>query len=826
MDAVSGLTRGERVRRLRRDAGLSQEELAARAGISLRSVSNLERDAPHAPRRETLRLVAEALGVSGVERERLLDAAPARPPPPPPRSAVPHNLPASPNPLIGRGSEVATVRRAMRRTGARLVTLLGPGGVGKTRLAVAVAGEARPAFPDGAWFADLTPIADPDLVWATVVQILGLPPPENRPALEVLTDHLRERRTLLLLDNCERMLPAATAVADLLAACPGLTVLATSREPLRLRWEHRIPVPPLSVPDPDAPPDPERLARVASVRLFVERARAATPAFALDAGNAAAVAAICTRLDGLPLAIELAAARVSELPPLAMLARLERSLRVLRWEANDLPARHRTLQAAIDWSHDLLPVAERALFRRLAVFAGGFTPEAAADVGDADALGLDPFAALAALAEKGLVHVLESEEDGPRFGLLETMREYGRERLAADGELDRTRTRHAAHFLALAERADRELTGPGQAAWLERLAGEHDNLRAALRWTLDRPSLDLGPRLASVLARFWYMHGDFSEGRRWLGEALARGGAVAPATRARALRGISVLMCLQGDYGPATEALEESLVLGRQIGDEDGIAASCHNLGTVAMFRADYDRAGPLFEECVRLGRRLGDRPGLARSLGNLGIVERRRGRPERAVPLLEESVALFRALGDRHGTAISLADLGLAALNRGDDGWAAALLEESLALVADADDEEGSTELRTSLGRALLGQRDYRRAIALFRESLPRLVDAGNRDAAAHALQGLAAARAALGDARGAARLFGAAAALREAVGAPLAPADRAAHDRDLAATRAALDEAAFAAAWAAGQALPLDQAVAEALAPTPDEAGPRPAV
>jgi predicted ATPase/class 3 adenylate cyclase len=561
----------------------------------------------------------------------------------------PNNLPAQPTPLVGREREAAAAVALLGRDDVRLLTLTGPGGTGKTRLGLQVAADLLEAFPDGCWFVDLAPLADPALVPSAIASVLGVREEGGRPLAEALADHLRDKALLLVLDNLEQLLPAAApGIGGLLAACPGLTVLATSRAPLRLRAEREWPVPPLGLPDRARLPPLDRLTQYAAVRLFAERAQAVRPDFAVTTANAPAVAEICWRLDGLPLAIELAAARVKAFPPEALLRRLERRLGALTGGARDLPLRQQTLRGAIAWSHDLLGEAERVLFRRLAVFAGGATLEAAEAVAGPDGEA-DVFGALASLVDQSLVRQGEGPgalpEGEPRFSMLETIREYGLEQLERSGEAEEAHERHATFFLALAEAAEGELGGPAQGAWLGRLEDEHANLRAALGWALERePGTAL--RLGGALRGFWEARGHLTEGRGWLERALAGGGGAPAELRAKGLRGAGYLAYRQGDYERAVTQFGEGLALNRALGDRAGIANSLTNLGVVAHRRGEPDRAAALYEEGLGLCRELGDRAGIARSLVNLGAVALDRGEPDRAATLLEESLGLARGLG------------------------------------------------------------------------------------------------------------------------------------------------------------------------------------
>jgi predicted ATPase/class 3 adenylate cyclase len=672
--------------------------------------------------------------------------------------ARPHNLPVLRDPLIGRARELAQVEALLARDDVGLVTLTGPGGVGKTRLALQAAADLLDRFPDGVVVSDLAPVRDPALVAPTVVQTLGVPAAGGRPPGEVLRGYLRERRLLLLLDNFEQVLGAAALVADLLRACPHLKALVTSREALRLGGERRVAVPPLALPDPrdlreGAAPPTARLARSEAVRLFVARAQAVDAQFALTAANATAVAAICARLDGLPLALELAAARVRILAPAALLARLEHRLGLLTGGARDAPARQRTLRAALDWSYDLLSVEEQTLFRRLGVFAGGFTLEAVAEVcatppgRPLDAL--DALDSLDSLVAKSLARPVEAAGAEPRFAVLESVREYALELLTAGGEEPAARRRHAAYYLALAERAEPALAGPDQGSWLDRLEQEHDNLRAALAWASEGGTMEAALRLAGALWPFWDLRGHFTEGRRWLAAALRRPGPARPAWRAKALHGAGALAWDQEDYGAARPLLEEALAVERASGNRRGIAAALDRLGDVARHQRDYELARSLCEQSLALCRELGDRPGTAAALTNLANVARRQGDQGRAQAFYEQSLAVSREVGDRRGIGWALNGLGLVASARGEDRRARAHYEASLVAFREVDDRRGiASLLLTNAWHVAQPQGDYARARALCEESLALSRELGDRRGVGFAQARLAQIAAARGDA------------------------------------------------------------------------------
>jgi non-specific serine/threonine protein kinase len=736
----------------------------------------------------------------------------------------PTNLPAALTSFVGRETELAHVRRLL--DGARLVTLGGAGGVGKTRLALEVARTVRDRYPDGLWLVDLAALADPALVPQAVATVVHVTVAAGQTATEALAAALQSKQVLLVLDNCEHLLSSSGVpglAETLLRACPALQLLATSREPLGVGGEVLCRVPSLALPPVmPAPLTAAQAGRYEAVRLFVERAVAAEPRFALTAQTAPTVAQICRRLDGIPLAIELAAARAPMLTVEQIAARLDNALRLLARGPASAPPRQQTLEATLDWSYDLLSDLEQRLFDRLSVFAGGFTLEAAEAVCGGDGIDRDDVLDLLAdLVAKSLVTRTEPAGTGAaRYRLLEPIRQYGWLNLRVAGEATALRLRHRDWFLALAEEAAPALRRPEQAIWLERLGTDHDNLRAALEWCrTEAAEAAAGARLAVALWRYWEVRGPLIEGRQWLEWALDTHDTP-PSLRATAANAAGVLARQHGDLAGAGALFERSLALAREIGDAMAVARSLNNLGELAMTRDDHAAARSFLEESMALWRRPEDQWELARTLHNLGAVAYRRGDLATARELFAEVLAMKRAAGDRQGTASAVNNLGLIAMAMGDLVAARPLLGESLAIYEGLGDRRRAAHTLQGLADLARLEGDHPRSARLFGHSLRIYGEVGDQVGVAHCLESLGVVTASAGDDARAARLFGAAEGCRRMLALPLPPAGLAEHEAAVATVRGGLGDSAFAAAWEAGEAMTPEQAIEYAVGATaPDD-------
>ncbi|MCW3096940.1 MAG: hypothetical protein JWL77_2558 [Chthonomonadaceae bacterium] len=815
--------------------------------------SRLRQDLNAAPAPEI-----EALYRRLIRQERPTVVVETRPKPPP---EMRRHLPVPLSDLIGREGEILEILHWMQRR--RLVTLVGTGGIGKTRLSIAVAEAALPRFEQGVWFVDLAALTDAARVPHVTARALGITEEGDRPVMEILTEALESRSLLLVLDNCEHLADAcATLAGSLLSACPALSILASSRQALNVMGEQvyrvpSLPVPPAELLGPDTSPDdqekdPHFLMEYEAVGLFMDRAVRANSAFRLTRRNAPAVVEICRQLDGIPLAIEMAAARLRSLSVGEIRSRLEDRFRLLTGGNQGVLPRQQTLRAAIDWSYDQLAETERTLLRRLSAFAGGWTQEAAESVCGEE---LDVPDTLASLVDKSLVLRREGEDETFRYGMLETIRQYARERLEASAECAVVRRRHRDYFLTLAETLRPKLVGPERANAISVLETEHDNLRQALAFC--REALEAGAqglRLSAALWGFWRVRGHLREGRDHFAASLSHPGAQDRSKlRSDALNGAGVLAYFQGDFAAARVLHEEGLTLSREIGDSRGLANALANLGNVAATQGDYTYAQALYQESLEIKREQGDRHSVATTLNNLGNIAKEQGRYDAAHALHEESLAIERELGNRQGVASSLNNLGLLAEVRGDSAAARALYLESLELhrALGARSEEAGNLV--GLGNVACREGDYLLARTLFEESLAIRKPLGDSWGIAISLQGLGASASLLGDSATAltqlqesltirqkledrlgmaetlrslaslahctahpdraARLWGAMSALQDTIGSALSPNQQQEWQAELAAAREAIGEAAFTSVWEAGHTMTLDQAIAYAL-------------
>ena len=806
---TSDLAFSDLLRRHRRARGLTQEELAERSRLSRLAIQALEAGRRQTPREDTVQLLADALGLDDAARTHFRDAARAHRRLSTDRvadvsSSSSTNTPAPalaalatpPTRLIGRASELAQALALLRHGEGRLLTLTGPAGVGKTRLAAAIAESLHAEYPDGVIAVPLAPLRDPTLLPVTILHALGAKEWEGRPPEETLVAWLAGKQLLLLLDNAEHLVTAtATLVARLLLECPHLMLLLTSRIRLKIRGERVLPLAPLVVlgpaPAPAAVVQPRDLdADAPAVTLFIERAREAAPDLVPTESDREAIAEICRRLDGLPLAIELAAVWVRLLPPSALLARLEPRLPLLTSGARDLPARQRTLRDALAWSHELLSPAERSPFRRLSVFAGGATLDAIQEVCCHDPH-VKVLESLATLVDHSLLLQHETSTGEPRLSMLETIREYALERLAESGERDATERAHAHYYLTLALTGELALRGPEQVQWMEWLELEVNNLRAALRWAQDHDAKDVGLRLAGALWYFWFLSGRQNEGRGWLAALLVASpeAAQAPDVRAKAIVGASWLARSQGAFAEATALAGEGLALYERLADRGGRADALTTLVCVALDQDDPVRARPLAQESLALRREVGERWALGSSLNNVGYLAGVEGNLPEAAICFEEYLRLSRELGDTRSAALALYNLGDVARMQGDLERGKALLAEALALSRDVGWKEGTVQSVEGIARAVAAQ--------------------GQTQQAAH--------------------LLAAAGTLRQAAQLPLRPAEQDEYNNVVAAMRESLGDEVFEALWAAGAALSnqqvLDEAIALAAVARPSHTSPAPA-
>ncbi len=758
---------------------------------------------------------------------------------PPLRTLESHlnNLPLQPTPFIGREKELASVVALLRHPDVRLVTLTGPGGTGKTRLALQAAAELLEDFPDGVFSVELAALTDPSLVPSTIAQTLRVMEGAGKPLIESLKDYLHDKHLLLVLDNFEQVASAASVADALMKSASHLKIVVTSRVNLRLYGEHAFPVPPFDLPDPNHLPPLERLTQYEVVQLFIERAQAAKPDFQVTNENASAVAKICVRLDGLPLAIELAAARVRLLPPNALLSRLSSRLKMLTGGGVNVPARQQTLRGAIEWSYDLLSEGEQQLFRRMAVFQGGRSLEALEAVCNSEGLQIegtlqvDLLDGAESLMNSSLLQQRDGRDGEPRLWMLETIHEYAREKLqgtavyGGSGEAEALSRQHALYFMRLAEEAEPHLTDKRQQEWLDRLEDEYDNIRAALGWSGEQANgkegegeaeaagegeaegPEVGLRIGGAIWRFWFVRGLFTEGREHLGAVLARH-STSSAPPASPTSPAPTLYSTSG-IAEGSEAGRQQQSLSRSRSTSRSRAKALNGAGVLARRQGDYSSARALHEESLAFSREMGDKSGIAYSLNLLGSVAQEQGDYTSARALNEESLALMRELGDKSGTSYSLMSFGAVALLLGDYTEAHALLEESLALGRELGDKSGISYSLNSLGLVAAEQGDYTGARALHSKSLALRMDLGDKKGIAASLAGLGGVAVRVGDAERGTKLLGAVEMLLQSISAVLYREDRLPYERSVEQAREVLGEEEFEKAWQEGRARSMEEAV-----------------
>ncbi len=648
---------------------------------------------------------------------------------PPPKSltVLSNNLPVQLTNFVGREQDVATVKSLLREN--RLVTMAGAGGLGKTRLALEVAGELTEEYPNGVWLVELAPLADPALVPAQIAQAVGVREEPGRTILDSLADHLRPRKLVFMLDNCEHLISAAgDVVRHLLSMCPDIRILATSQGPLAVEGEKLWRINPLPVPKANTKFSVESLVEFGSVKLFLDRAILANPNFKLDSDNAVAIGDICRRLDGVPLAIELAAARVRSLSPSQIEERMGERFRLLTTGAATAPTRHQTLRAAVEWSYDLLAEPERLMFSRLSIFAGGFSLEAAEEVPSGE--DFDEFEALELLSElvdKSLVSA-DPIDDRVRYRMLESLRQFGAEKLSESGDEESVRGRHVSWFLNLADRAEAELQSSEQIMWLDRLEEEHDNFRQALAWGAGKNAPEEGLRLAAALRRFWEMRGFLSEGREWLDRALLNVGQSPEDVQTRALNAAGVLAYVQGDYLRAESLFTESLGFARKTIDKEAAARALVNLGNVANNQGNYSDSRSLWNQSLELAQELGDQRLIVASLNNLGNAAHNQGDYAGARSLWNESLEILQELGDRQNATKVLLNLGNLAFSQSDYSAARSLGQQSLDIRRELGDQHGIADSLNNLGNVAWAQSEYAEARTSYEQSLQIRRQLGNR--------------------------------------------------------------------------------------------------
>lgn len=808
---------GQCLKAYRKARDLTQEELAELVGCASESIRKMEANRQR-PSKYLAGLIATQLGLTPEEHKAFVHLARSRlgalalqePPVASQHTVV--GLPSQLTSLIGRVKEIDDVCGLLRGSEVRLLTLTGPGGVGKTRLAMQVATEIIDHFPEGAFFIDLTAINKPGLVAASIAQALRIQETGERQVMKHICAFLHNKRLLLVLDNFEHLLPAASHIAELLEATPGLSILVTSRAVLHLYGEHEFTVPPLAIPDLAHLPPSDQLAQYDAVQIFIERAQAVKAGFTITEGNAHSIAEICTRLDGLPLAIELAAAHSKLLSPHSILARLEDRFTLLATAAPNLPERHQTLHNTIDWSYGLLSETEQTLFRRLGVFVGGFTLDAAKTVCEEPGSAGSILDGIASLLDRSLLQRTDDCNDDSRFLMLETIRTYALEQLKSSGESEALYKRHLAFYLEMAKEASPQSVGLNCWAHLEHLETERGNLRAATQWALDQALGDTVVQMCSALVHFWYIFGQPGEIHQWLETVL--GLDLQPAVRAGALGLMGyVLAFMQIDYRHAETYYEQALSLWRELGDLRNESDILCQMGTLMMERGEYARSRLLHEESLAIREKMGDQDGVIGIRESLGVVLMRLGELDGAEQIFQESLDWWQARGETLATAFVFNYLGATALYQGNYEQSRAMHEQALAVWQAAGDTRGVSAALNALGPVALYQGQVEQAKAYLKESLRLRWACQDYDGIAWNLERLAEVAFAQEQLDRGARLWGSAEGLRESINSPLFPVERCRYEKPFAEARARLGESAWALAHFAGRTMPIEQAVISAL-------------